>query len=970
MLDRRAVAGLDDALDQLLLLGRLDLAATARSKISSGLQLRVARPAGRVDERDVELLDDLPVREEERRLHPEVAPAGVLRDRRLLAGGGRRSGRPWRRSGWAGSPRRSSPKSTTRPGLEGPTARLTPETTAAGEGSRGRGRLPPVMRLAASRRPGSRPAGPADPPVRSSPPGFHPSHHPLRLCAASRSVMRLRPSTAGVLSSPGRRLDAAAARAHRIPSNVVQCGTFRTTMDVSSLAATGRFEADTWRSTSSGSSGASPPTSPRPPRRGADRGPPGDRALPGPRRADCRAHDPQAHPGHRRRQPRRSNRRGRADRYAEVVEMSDVAVDRRGRGRRAGRCCCRCAVPDELARRRAGRGADHLRASGRARSADGRTAWASASSPVAARSILPGVTKVRTLSLEAHESEITVPCVSQQKIRLDLRGVVVYKVGDDFPSIANAARRFLDRPAAELESKVQNVFVGHLRAIAGSMTVEEMISDQDKFAQQVRDRCSQEMESFGLVIDSFQIQEITSPSNYIENLAVPHQAEVEQNARIARANADRTAVAAGAGRGRPDRRRRSATRRSRRPASRPRSTGPTRTPPSRARWPRRPRARRSSRRRRRSPSSRPSRRSSSSRSTCASPADAEAYKQTTLATAGRDVAIRQAEAEAQQVRLAAEAAGGGDQGPGRGPGRRDPPQRPGRSRRDPRARPGRGRRRPGADGGRGGRHRAASAALSQNQEAVIAQQIAENLPAIVQAAASPFEHVGIFTVLNGAEGVTGALAEIIQQAGALSSMAREALMPQAVANGAVRSANGVKPVRGGTIGGAGQGACGAGEARCSDRRVERLGRGPQGAVGGDGFFGGRVAQSRRRPTDVGASRGRRGPGRGRRTGTIARAGPDAARRVRQRPMPRRSPSSKTASPSTFRPTSRPGSSRWPAGSSRVSSRLRSGRRRSAARSGPSTGSANGRSPRRPRSRPGSRTGRSGCSRTSSASARL
>ena len=61
--------------------------------------------------------------------------------------------------------------------------------------------------------------------------------------------------------------------------------------------------------------------------------------------------------------------------------------------------------------------------------------------------VIPGVTKVRTLSLEAHESEITVPCVSQQKIRLDLRGVVVYKVGDDYRSIANAARRFLDRPA-------------------------------------------------------------------------------------------------------------------------------------------------------------------------------------------------------------------------------------------------------------------------------------------------------------------------------------------------------------------------------------------------------------------------------------------------------------------------------------------------------------------------------------------
>jgi uncharacterized membrane protein YqiK len=92
--------------------------------------------------------------------------------------------------------------------------------------------------------------------------------------------------------------------------------------------------------------------------------------------------------------------------------------------------------------------------------------------------ILPGLTKVRRLSLEAHESEITVPCVSQQKIQVDLRGIVVYKVGDDYQSIANAARRFLDRPATELETKVQNVFVGHLRAIAESPRFSGRINDR------------------------------------------------------------------------------------------------------------------------------------------------------------------------------------------------------------------------------------------------------------------------------------------------------------------------------------------------------------------------------------------------------------------------------------------------------------------------------------------------------------
>jgi uncharacterized membrane protein YqiK len=411
--------------------------------------------------------------------------------------------------------------------------------------------------------------------------------------------------------------------------------------------------------------------------------------------------------------------------------------------------------------------------------------------------ILPGVTKVRTLSLEAHESEITVPCVSQQKIRLDLRGVVVYKVGDDFPSIANAARRFLDRPAAELESKVQNVFVGHLRAIAGSMTVEDMISDQDMFSQQVRDRCSQEMESFGLVIDSFQIQEITSPSNYIENLAVPHQAEVEQKARIARAIADRSAVAeeqdaaaqiassvrdteikkAGF-QAEVDRANQDAAQQGPLAQATARQAvvqEETKVAELQA-----------------------EQKEQQLQVDVRRPADAEAYKQTTLATAGRDVAIRHAEAEAQQVRLHAEAAAAAMKV--QAEAQAAATRLNGQAEAD--AIRARGLAEAAAIQARmeaeamGIERRAA--ALSQNQEAVIAQQIAENLPAIVQAAASPFEHVGNFTVLNGAEGVTGALAQIIQQAGTLSSMAREALMPQAVVgNGTVRSANGAKPVRGG-----------------------------------------------------------------------------------------------------------------------------------------------------------------------------
>jgi flotillin len=390
--------------------------------------------------------------------------------------------------------------------------------------------------------------------------------------------------------------------------------------------------------------------------------------------------------------------------------------------------------------------------------------------------VLPGLSKVRALSLMAHESEITVPCVSQQKIRLDLRGVIVYKVGDDYRSIANAARRFLDRPAQELESKVQNVFVGHLRAIAGSMTVEEMISDQDKFAQQVRERCTVEMESFGLVIDSFQIQSITSPSNYIENLAVPHQAAVEQDARIARAVADQTAVAreqtaqgqiAESIRGTEIKKAgfQAEIDRAQRQAG---QQGPLAEAQSRQAV---------VEQETRVAELQAQQKEQQLQVDVRKPADAEAYRQTVLAAAGRDVRIRQAEAAAQEVRLEAEAQAGAVKV--RAEAQANATRINGLADADAI----RARGLAEADAIKAKATAEASgiesraAALSQNQEAVIAQQIAQSMPEIVRAAAEPFAHIGQFTVLNGAQGVTSALGDVIQQAGALVSIARQTITP-------------------------------------------------------------------------------------------------------------------------------------------------------------------------------------------------
>ena len=62
-----------------------------------------------------------------------------------------------------------------------------------------------------------------------------------------------------------------------------------------------------------------------------------------------------------------------------------------------------------------------------------------------------------------------------------------------------------------------------------------------------------------------------------------------------------------------------------------------------------------------------------------------------------------------------------------------------------------------------------------NLYAVIGQQLAENWPAIVEAAAKPFGDIDQMIVLNGAQGLSDTLAQALSQGVAGLSMARQLL---------------------------------------------------------------------------------------------------------------------------------------------------------------------------------------------------
>ena len=151
--------------------------------------------------------------------------------------------------------------------------------------------------------------------------------------------------------------------------------------------------------------------------------------------------------------------------------------------------------------------------------------------------------RIRMLPLYMQESEVLEGCVTRQGIQVTVKAVIAFKVGGDDESIINAGQRFVS-DADQMPTLVGRIFAGHLRSIVGSMTVEEIVTERQKLATEVLDGSKLEMAKIGLVVDAFQIQEIQDRTGYIDQMSAPHRAAIEQQAKIAQANAVQAATEA------------------------------------------------------------------------------------------------------------------------------------------------------------------------------------------------------------------------------------------------------------------------------------------------------------------------------------------------------------------------------------------------------------------------------------------
>ncbi|MBT2758227.1 flotillin family protein [Mesobacillus foraminis] len=154
--------------------------------------------------------------------------------------------------------------------------------------------------------------------------------------------------------------------------------------------------------------------------------------------------------------------------------------------------------------------------------------------------IFPVFQQARPLSLLSSKLEVTTPEVyTEQGVPVMADGTAIIKIGGSISEIATAAEQFLGKSKEDRENEAREVLEGHLRSILGSMTVEEIYKNRDKFSQEVQRVASQDLAKMGLTIVSFTIKDVRDKNGYLDSLGKPRIAQVKRDADIATADAEK-----------------------------------------------------------------------------------------------------------------------------------------------------------------------------------------------------------------------------------------------------------------------------------------------------------------------------------------------------------------------------------------------------------------------------------------------
>jgi flotillin len=153
--------------------------------------------------------------------------------------------------------------------------------------------------------------------------------------------------------------------------------------------------------------------------------------------------------------------------------------------------------------------------------------------------------RVQRLSLELMDVDVKTPEVyTVYGVPVAVDGVAQIKIKGDDASVAVAAEQFLSRSKDDVMTTALQVTEGFMRAILGTMSIEDIYTKRSEFARRVKEAATPDLARMGLEIISLTIRNISDPRGYLEAVGRPRIAQVKRDAVIGEAEADKEAKGA------------------------------------------------------------------------------------------------------------------------------------------------------------------------------------------------------------------------------------------------------------------------------------------------------------------------------------------------------------------------------------------------------------------------------------------
>ncbi|MBI3335632.1 MAG: flotillin family protein [Candidatus Portnoybacteria bacterium] len=153
---------------------------------------------------------------------------------------------------------------------------------------------------------------------------------------------------------------------------------------------------------------------------------------------------------------------------------------------------------------------------------------------------LPVVEDLAWLDLNMFSIDLMIKnAPNKDGVLVSLKGVANVKILSDQTSLIAAAERFLGMRPDEIHTIAHKNLEGHLRAIVGRLSVEQIVQDRSAFNQAVLSEAGEDLKKMGLAVDVLTIQEVEDEHGYITSLGKKRTAEVMRDAAVGTAEAER-----------------------------------------------------------------------------------------------------------------------------------------------------------------------------------------------------------------------------------------------------------------------------------------------------------------------------------------------------------------------------------------------------------------------------------------------